>query len=247
MKWVNAICAVNKKWLLTIRDLPHTIVFYEDQNGKVTSDDWFPRRSTAASSVSPFVLAIRKYPRVTTFIDFPIESIETLVTNHSLYDPLLLRIRSLSLTIAAISFTNPHESGANFFMSQQGTDNVSTVYDPVRLLIQSFYRDLATQSATFESLSITKFGLGKCDQQDNYCMSYEYPVGDCYGDSLILLQHQPTTKTSSTTIPSKNHQRQGHDIRFNGLLPMSNKFFRAWAHFHCTMSIMQPTILFVLH
>jgi hypothetical protein len=76
----DGVCGVNKQWLIASQSVPNTTVRWIIQDKRARDDS--------------FVLAIKKYPHVTSFIDFPSDHLISLLSRKS-FD--VLSLRSLSL------------------------------------------------------------------------------------------------------------------------------------------------------
>jgi hypothetical protein len=83
---------VNKQWLISSNNIPNMIVRWIDRR---YSDSF--NRSGVKKPFTSFDITIKQYPRVASFINFPIDDIPSLLDNNSKYSSILLSLQSISL------------------------------------------------------------------------------------------------------------------------------------------------------
>jgi hypothetical protein len=203
MNW-DSISGVNKKWLITTQRIPNSYVQWYNNDvhyGSSWKNGKWHRwcRGDAANKCSSFGLTIRKYPKVTTLLGFPIEAIETLIRPPlTLHGYNINTLRSLSLAIGS-----------------QKKDMGPTVG-----LVTELYQLLAS-SSSFQSLTI-ELTLG--DDQLRLCYRLAPLLLEPFNESRGKAKHaNPVLHTSFDGIIAEQKGQQqvvAPTIRFNGKLPV---------------------------
>jgi hypothetical protein len=211
MNW-DSISGVNKKWLITTQRIPNSYVEWYDndihygyswKNGK-----WHRCcRGRADNKFSSFGLAIRKYPKVTTLLGFPIRDIETLIRPPlTLHGYNINTLRSLSLVIG------------------NGLGKLGVAVGLVTELYQLLASLGDTPIAAFQSLAIEG---NPHDNDDQLRLCYRLApllLGpfNKHSDREKHINAVLTTSDGAIVKQKENQQQQvvAPTIRFNGKLPV---------------------------
>jgi hypothetical protein len=135
----DAICGVNKQWLMASQSVPNTMV----RSMQPTDDlNFMWSRREKPPAVSSFQLAHRKYPRVTSFIDFLATDLKSLLemTSFNFSSLRLLSIDFISDEIDTIKQLIRRSSSSSFELSLYPFtwDDKQQCYQAAQSLLDSF-------------------------------------------------------------------------------------------------------------
>jgi hypothetical protein len=199
----NAARYVNRQWLNAARNAPSVSI-------KWNWEDYTPKVATVKHKLTPFELAIKQYPRVTSFIDFPLNDIESILNDQ--YAPIFFTLLEISLNWKpgmVLRSSIPSHAAEHFASVHIGNGPRFRNFNDV------MYR--LNKSSQLRLVTIECTGSMTCDDYDAFIQAIE--------SSQLLLEpfNEKEKKQKSPTsrnAPSNEQTTECPSVRFNDLLPI---------------------------